>query len=56
MESEEELFAFSECDDADDWHGIYTECDIYAEFPKYVGDFDSIGHELMHGLAGDFHK
>lgn len=55
--AEEVLYAFSECDDAADWGGSYTECDIYTPFPKYVDDETvcRIGHEMMHGFVGEYH-
>jgi hypothetical protein len=59
VEDDEFLYAWSSCDEPTDWESDvpYTECDMYASFPKFVDDELTchIGHEAMHGFAGDYH-
>ena len=33
-------------------------CDVYILRPEYVDDnaMDTLGHEVWHGVAGDFHR
>ena len=37
----------------------YAACDIFTVRPEYVRDdpaMDTIGHEVWHGVAGDYHE
>lgn len=36
----------------------YSHCDLYVVLPKYVDDewVNTIGHEVLHGLLGDYHR
>ncbi len=52
--------------EADGWSECLTDlenniawCDVYVTLPTHVlGDphMDALGHEIMHGLTGDFHE
>lgn len=35
----------------------YSHCDLYLVLPKYVDDewVNTVGHEVLHGLFGDYH-
>ena len=52
-----EVWGWSDCERVETHN--YAACDIFTVRPEYVlGDpaFDTIGHEVGHGIWGDFHE
>lgn len=55
-QKEEEVWGWSDCEWQPEQN--YAACDIYTIRPTYVHAemaFDTLGHEVWHGVAGDFH-
>lgn len=52
-----EVWGWSDCEWQPDQN--YAACDVYTVRPTYVHAemaFDTLGHEVWHGVAGDFHE